>query len=178
MIGVLALQGGFAEHLAVLKSLGLKARAVRSADEILTCEALILPGGESTVMMHFIEKDGLKDAIIKQAALYPVYGTCAGLIVLSELGVLDVDVERNAYGSQVQSFIAPVEVNGVGELPAHFIRAPKITRIGAGVEVLAEYDGVPVLVRQANVWGGSFHPELVPTTLVHQMIFQNPKLKS
>lgn len=195
MIGVLALQGGFAEHLAVLKTLGLEACEVRTREELLDprLRGLIIPGGESTVMAKFIDEYDLRSLICRRAMLrnaraqnpnFTIYGTCAGLILLAKdvpnlqerpLGLLDVSVERNAYGRQVASFITDLEVQGLGTVHGgHFIRAPKITRVGEGVEVLASYEGSPVLIRQGNIWGSTFHPELAGELAIHKLIF-NPQ---
>ena len=193
MIGVLALQGGFAEHLAVLRELGLDACEVRTREELLDPQlrGLIIPGGESTVMAKFIDEYNLRDAICVRAQdkNFRIYGTCAGLILLAKdvpnlkaqpLGLLDVSVERNAYGRQLDSFIGEIEMKSPGGgddtsalLRCPFIRAPKITRVGKGVEVLASYDGSPVLVRQGNVWGSTFHPELAGELAIHKLIFRS-----
>lgn len=184
MIGVLALQGGFREHMEVLMKLGIATCEVRTREELMNeqLRGLILPGGESTVMAKFIYELGLREAICARAhdletsAPFVIYGTCAGLILLSKnvtenseiscdvrpLGLLDVDVERNAYGRQSESFVTDFGA---------FIRAPKITRVGENVEVVREYEGAPVLVRCGNIWGGTFHPELVGNVEVHRGIF-------
>lgn len=183
MIGVLALQGGFAEHLSVLKQLGVECREVRLPEELEGLTGLILPGGESTVMLRFINQFGLRKPLqdLARRADFPIYGTCAGLIALAQevdslptspLSLLDISVRRNAYGRQAASFITQVEVKGLGAVPAHFIRAPQIVRVGAKVDVLAEHQDQVVLVRQGNIWGSTFHPELAPTTLLHKMIFK------
>jgi 5'-phosphate synthase pdxT subunit len=179
MIGVLALQGGFAEHEAVLRALGLEFRELRSMDDVEGLTGLILPGGESTVMLKFLREFGLMDWLHERAAAalrgeFKILGTCAGLIVLAKEGLLDVTVERNAYGRQLSSFVAELSVGGVPGLRvlrAHFIRAPKITRVGEGVQVLAEHAGVPVLLRQAGIWAASCHPELAGDAGLHRAIF-------
>jgi len=169
MIGILSIQGGVEEHEAVLQSLGLPFKRVRSLQDVDGLTGLILPGGESTVMRLFLKEYGLDEWLVRQT--FPIYGTCAGLIVLSALGLLNVKVERNAYGRQSASFVADLDVKGLGALKGHFIRAPKITEVGEGVEVLAEYQGVPVLVRQGNIWASSFHPELAGEGQLHAHIF-------
>lgn len=175
MIGVLALQGGVAPHLEVLRALGLDAGPVRTAEELARAEGLVLPGGESGAQLRLIARHGLEGALRDLVAGgKPVLATCAGLILLARkvlrpeqwsLGALDVDVERNAYGRQVESF----EVQE-GEMRMVFIRAPRIVRAGA-VEVLARLNGEPVLVRQGKVVGATFHPELAGETAVHRMAF-------
>lgn len=172
-IGVLALQGGVEEHVKALQALGFAVKRVCKVEDFEGLEGLVIPGGESTVMLKFIQAYALAEPIadLVQAGK-PVYGTCAGLIVLARLGLLRVEVERNAYGRQLASFVAPLLVRGLDEgFPAHFIRAPKVSRVGEGVQVLAGHDGVPVLVRQGNVWASSFHPELSEDLRLHEMIF-------
>lgn len=173
MIGILAIHGGIEEHEVVLDELGLCHRRIKNREDFEGLSGLILPGGESTVMKLFLKSFGMEevfDDFVRSGK--PVFGTCAGLILLSHLGHLNVEVERNAYGRQVASFVADLKVKGLEEpLKAHFIRAPKIVRLGEGVEILAEQDGIPVLVRQKNVWGASFHPELAAESALHAMIF-------
>lgn len=172
MIGVLALQGGFAEHLEILKMLGIPAKEVRTKGDFQDITGLIIPGGESTVMAKFIDAYNLRDVICAcaQNSDFLIYGTCAGLILLAKdvpslkaqtLGLLDISVERNAYGRQLASFITP---------QGAFIRAPKITRVGEGVEIIETHEGSPVLVRQNNIWASTFHPELVGNIEIHRMI--------
>ncbi|WP_231446938.1 pyridoxal 5'-phosphate synthase glutaminase subunit PdxT [Brevibacterium zhoupengii] len=181
-VGVLSLQGAFREHLGVLDSLGVSSCKVTRPEHLESIDLLIVPGGESSAMVRIAAGTGifpiLSDKI--QAGL-PVFGTCAGLILLADrltddsldgfdrLGGLDVTVARNAYGRQRESFSAPVHVNGFADdFEATFIRAPQIIEHGDSVEVLAEHDGSPVLVRQGNIWGGSFHPELGADTRIHK----------
>jgi 5'-phosphate synthase pdxT subunit len=182
-IAVLALQGGFAAHGRKLAELGLESFEARKPEELDDAAGLVLPGGESTTLWKFFESAPWEDAIRAFAASgRPVLGTCAGAIVLARevtnppqkgLGVLDVAVERNAYGRQVDSFVGEVDSPALGgPLPAVFIRAPKIRRVGDGVEVLATRDGEPVLVRQANVVAATFHPELTSDTKVHGLAFE------
>ena len=181
-IAVLALQGGFAAHGRKLAELGLESFEARKPEELDDAAGLVLPGGESTTLWKFFESAPWEEAIRRFAASgRPVLGTCAGAIVLARevtnppqkgLGVLDVAVERNAYGRQVDSFVGEVEAPSLGgKLPAVFIRAPKIRRVGDGVEVLATREGEPVLVRQGNVVAATFHPELTPDTKVHDVAF-------
>ncbi len=173
MIGILALQGGFKEHEQILNQLDISSRQVRSMADTEGLTGFIIPGGESTVMDLFIQEFGLKDWLIRQAQNphFKILGTCAGLILLARYGLLDVTVERNAYGRQVASFLATVDCEGVGLVRGHFIRAPKIVGIGAQARVLAEYEGVPVAVRQGSVWGLSFHPELAGDPSLHAVLF-------
>lgn len=177
-VGVLALQGDFREHLAVLRRLEVPAQEVRTVEDLEAVDALILPGGESTTIARLMAKSGLDRVIKKRGeAGMPLYGTCAGLILLAKelvedrpqpLGLLDVTVDRNAYGRQVDSFEADIHIKSMGPFHAVFIRAPKITRCGPSVEILAEHDGAPVLVRQGNLLGSSFHPELTDDTRIHE----------
>jgi 5'-phosphate synthase pdxT subunit len=179
-VGVLALQGGFDPHLRMLRALGVDAAPVRTLDEIRARQGLIIPGGESTTIGKLLDLRGLFTPLRELlAGGFPVLGTCAGLILLSKtavgrdqplLGVLDVDVARNAYGRQTESFetIFPFGLGMAAiNIPAIFIRAPQIVRLGPQVEVLAAYEGKPVCVRQANVVAASFHPELTGVTAVH-----------
>lgn len=162
MIGVLAIQGDFLEHEQVLDQLGLEHKRVKSLADTEGLTGFIIPGGESTLMDLFMKKYGLEEWLKTSAASLKIYGTCAGLILLARYGLLNVEVERNAYGRQSASFKAPM---------GHFIRAPKIVEMGEGVEILQRYEGVPVFVRQGQVWGSSFHPELAGETTLHARIF-------
>ncbi|MFA6024084.1 MAG: pyridoxal 5'-phosphate synthase glutaminase subunit PdxT [Candidatus Gracilibacteria bacterium] len=171
MIGILALQGGVAEHEQVLDQLGLAWKEVRSLEDTEGLTGFIIPGGESTVMDLFMTNYGLKDWLLGRPADFPIYGTCAGLILLARYGLLPATVSRNAYGRQSASFVAELKVEGGGTLKGHFIRAPKITEQGEGLEVLVTHEGSPVLVRYGQVWGSSFHPELAGETRLHRMIF-------
>jgi 5'-phosphate synthase pdxT subunit len=164
-IGVLALQGGFSEHVQLLKSLGCAVREVRTVEDTKGLDALVLPGGESTTLLKLMGTTGL-DKWAKKTKL-PMMATCAGLIVLAKLGRLDVEIERNAYGSQLDSFEAPLKLK-TGSFLGVFIRAPKIGRTGKMVEVLAKYDS-PVLVRQGNILGLTFHPELTKDSRIHEL---------
>ena len=168
-VGVLAVQGNFREHAAMLRRLGADVVEVRLPEQLDGLDGLVIPGGESTAIMRLIRLYGLEEAIREFAA--PVFGTCAGMILLdnSHLGLVDLDVERNAYGRQPASFEADLRLEGeVEPLRGVFIRAPRITRHGAGVEVLAEHDGVPVLLRQGRFLVASFHPELTADPRVHE----------
>ncbi len=171
-IGVLALQGSVVEHIKMIKSVNKKivTTEVRTIDDLATVDGLIIPGGESTTLRKLIEEFNLYTAIKARIdAGMPVWGTCAGLILLANridgerpcFSALDVDVKRNAYGRQIDSFVAEGDFAGM-YISMVFIRAPKITRVGDGVEVLAEHDGSPVAVRQNNVLATAFHPEMTP----------------
>ena len=178
-VGVLALQGAFREHVAAVASLGATAREVRQLKDIEGIDALIIPGGESTTIGKLLNEWNMLEPL-RQRILdgMPVYGSCAGLILLCRdiensdqprLGVLDATVRRNAFGRQVDSFETNLSIPEIGAdpLPAVFIRAPVITGVGASVKVLAEVDGQAVAVRQNNILATSFHPELTPDTRMH-----------
>jgi len=169
-IGVLALQGAFREHSQMLQRVGAEVVEVRLPEELEGLDGLVIPGGESTTIMRLARIYGLDEAI--QAYQGAIFGTCAGMIVLDRdhLGLADLEVDRNAYGRQVRSFEAEVELAGE-ERPLHgvFIRAPRIRDLGDDVEVLGELDGEPVLVRQGRLLLASFHPELTDDQRVHQL---------
>ena len=182
-IGVLALQGAFREHLDTLAAIGVEGVRVREPADLDGVSGLILPGGESTTMRQLIERWGLREPILDLAAAgAPIFGTCAGMIVLSRdieggeppiLPLLDVTVERNAFGRQLDSFEAELAVPVLGDTPVHavFIRAPIIERTGPGVDVLARLDdGRVVAVRERNVIATSFHPELAGETRFHRLV--------
>jgi pyridoxal 5'-phosphate synthase pdxT subunit len=173
-VGVLALQGGFAAHASILRSLGAEVREVRTPEDLDGLDGLVLPGGESTTMTLGIEREGLGDPLRELVrAGTPVLGTCAGLIMLdrSHLGVLDVRAERNAFGRQVHSFETDLEILG-DPVRAVFIRAPWIAEAGDEVEVLAEVDGHPVAVRQGTMLAVSFHPELAGDDTLHRRLLE------
>jgi 5'-phosphate synthase pdxT subunit len=169
-IGVLALQGNFREHAAVLRQLGADPVEIRKADELEGLDGLIIPGGESTAIGRLLALYGLEEAIRRFEG--PVFGTCAGMILLdrNHLGLVDLAVERNAYGRQVASFEADLELtHGEPVLRGIFIRAPRVTEVGPEVEVLATLDGDPVLLRQGKFLVASFHPELTEDARVHEL---------
>jgi pyridoxal 5'-phosphate synthase pdxT subunit len=172
-IGVLAVQGNFREHAAMLRRLGADVREVRKPEELEGLDGLIIPGGESTAIMRLVRLYGLEDAIRRFAE--PVFGTCAGLILLDRehLDLVDVAVERNAYGRQVASFETDLSLAG-DERPLRgvFIRAPRIRETGPEVEVVAELDGEPVLVRHGRFLVATFHPELTDDTRVHERFLE------
>jgi len=184
-IGVLALQGAFAAHGRVLRAAGAEPREVRGPEDLDHVDALVMPGGESTTMSMLLTTSSLREPVRDRINDgMPVFGTCAGLILLAEgvhdgradqvgFGVLDVDVRRNGFGRQVDSFEADLEVAGF-DAPFHgvFIRAPVVERAGKDVEVVASYDGHPVLVRQGKLLAASFHPELSNDDRIHRLFLE------
>jgi 5'-phosphate synthase pdxT subunit len=172
-VGVLAVQGNFREHAAMLRRLGADAVDVRKPEQLAGLDGLVVPGGESTTFMRLMQLYGLDEAIREFDR--PILGTCAGMIVLDRdhLGRVDVEVDRNAYGRQVASFEADLELAGEEKpLRGVFIRAPRVRSTGPAVEVLAEHEGEPVLVRDGNILVASFHPELTEDTRVHELFLE------
>lgn len=174
LIGVLAIQGGFEAHGKMLRGLGAEVREVRAPADLVGLDGLVIPGGESTTILKGIESVGLDGAIrAHHEAGRPILGTCAGLIVCDDahLGLIDATATRNAFGRQLQSFETDLEIEGIGDEPlrAVFIRAPWVERCGAGVEVLASYDGRPVAVREGSVLACAFHPELTDDPRLHAL---------
>ncbi len=179
-IGVLALQGAFQKHIEMLERCGVRAITVRTADELSQVGGLIIPGGESTTVGKLMVRYGLDKKIAEAAHQgMPVYGTCTGLILLAKeivgsdqprLGLMDVTVLRNAFGRQVDSFEADLRIDDIGPDPvrAVFIRAPYVTEVRNDARILARCDGRIVLVRQDNLLGGAFHPELTDDTRLHE----------
>jgi 5'-phosphate synthase pdxT subunit len=169
-IGVLALQGAFREHARALRKLGADVVEVRLPEELDDLDGLVIPGGESTSIMRLAELYGLDEAL--RAYRGAVFGTCAGMILLDRdhLGLAEVEVDRNAFGRQVKSFEADVDLAG-DEIPLRgvFIRAPRVRNVGPGVEVLGDLDGEPVLVRDGRLLLASFHPELTDDLRVHEL---------
>lgn len=177
LIGVLALQGDFEAHARLLRPLGAEVREVRVPGDLEGLDGLVLPGGESTTMTLGIAREGLAEPLRELVrAGTPVLGTCAGMIMLdrAHLGVMDVRTERNAFGRQVRSFEADVELEGFGPEPlrAVFIRAPWITEAGAAVEILAAVDGHPVAARQGEMLAVAFHPELSGDARLHRWLLE------
>jgi pyridoxal 5'-phosphate synthase pdxT subunit len=182
-IGILAVQGDFEAHAAMLRSLGAETAEVRTITDLESCDGLVLPGGESTTQLQFLQEEGLYDAIRKFAAEgHAIFGTCAGAILLASevknppqaaLGLMDMTVLRNAYGRQVASdvFFGPSKLKSE-PLEMVFIRGPIIDRVGENLTVLAEYAGKPVLVQKGNLLAATFHPELTADTTVHKYFFQ------
>ena len=182
-IGVLAVQGAFAEHIATLATIGVEGVEVRLPSDLEDVSGLILPGGESTAQRRLIDRWGLREPILELArAGVPLFGTCAGMILLAGgitdgdptvLPLLDIDVRRNAFGRQLDSFETELAVPMLGDRPVHavFIRAPIVERVGPGVDVLAHLDdGRIVAVRERNVVATAFHPELAGETRFHRLI--------
>jgi 5'-phosphate synthase pdxT subunit len=185
-IGVLGLQGDVREHCGLIEAAGATAVVVRHSDEIAGVDAVILPGGESTTIGKLLDRYGLLEPLRERAGSgTPVYGTCAGAILLASeivgaedaphrLGLMDVAIERNAYGRQVDSFEADLAVAGMDEpFPAVFIRAPVIERVGNDVEVLAVCEDRPVLVRQGNMLASTFHPEIAGDRRIHELFVRS-----
>ena len=178
-IGVLGLQGAYAKHLAILQQLDVQAVDVRKPEDLEECHGLIIPGGESTTMTKLINEIDMHDALLKFSVDRPVFGTCAGMILMAAkvddgrvktLNLLDIEVERNAYGRQIDSFIDELDVTTNGQafsMRGVFIRAPRIKKMGDGVEVLASVNGEPVLVQEGDHISAAFHPELTGETRIH-----------
>ncbi len=188
VVGVLALQGAFAAHERALAEVGATTRQVRTPEQLTEVDALVMPGGESTTMSRLLDTSGLFDEIAARIASgMPVFGTCAGMILLAtdvadgrpdqrSFAAIDVSVQRNGYGRQIDSFESDIDVAGL-DAPFHavFIRAPLVRSVGAGVEVLAAHEGVPVLARQGTVTVASFHPELTADARLHALFLQRIK---
>jgi pyridoxal 5'-phosphate synthase pdxT subunit len=186
--GVLALQGDVREHLHALESAGATAVPVKTTEQLAGVDALVLPGGESTTIGKLLHRFELLEPLTERAGSgMPLYGTCAGLILMADeiegpqeaphrLRVLDVTVRRNAYGRQVDSFESDLDVSGLEDsFTAVFIRAPLIERVGDGVEVLATCDGAPVLVREGHLMASSFHPEMTGDTRLHELFVRSAR---
>jgi 5'-phosphate synthase pdxT subunit len=185
-VGVLALQGAFARHIRAVERLGAAGREVRVPEQLDDVDALILPGGESTTMSKLLESQGLFDVVAERvAAGMPVFGTCAGMILLAgevldgrpdqrSFGAIDLVARRNAYGRQVDSFETDLDVEGLdGPFHAVFIRAPGVESVGAGVQVLARVDDAPVLCASGSVMVASFHPELTDDLRLHELFLKS-----
>lgn len=182
LIGVLAIQGDYAAHAQALSETGAEPSEIRKPEQLAALDGLILPGGESTTILKFLEKHGFFEALEEYSRKRPIFGTCAGAILLARevrnpaqrsLGILDAVVERNAYGRQIDSTIltAGTELPG-GPLEMVFIRAPRIVSTGPGVQILASREGAPTLVRQGSVMAATFHPELSADRRVHQLFVE------
>jgi len=183
MIGVLALQGDYSKHLEILEKLKIFSCEIRYPHQLNEINGLIIPGGESTTMTDLIERNNLHDKIITFSNKNPILGTCAGLIMMSRsvndtrvksLNILDIEVDRNAYGRQVNSFADKLSINIEGiskNITATFIRAPKINKMGKEIEIISSYNNEPVAVKQGIHMGLAFHPELDGITLLHEFIF-------
>ncbi len=179
-IGVLALQGDFAEHIRAFAELDCQAVPVKRAAEVRECDALVIPGGESTTIGKLCQRFGLDETIVELSERgTPIWGTCAGMILLAKeiegsdqwrLGLMDITVQRNAFGRQVDSFEADLTIEGVtgGPVRAVFIRAPFVTEVGSDAQVLARFEDKIVMVRQGNLLASAFHPELTDDIRVHE----------
>ncbi|MFH1284776.1 MAG: pyridoxal 5'-phosphate synthase glutaminase subunit PdxT [Candidatus Peregrinibacteria bacterium] len=187
-IGILGIQGSVAEHFDAVREAGAECILIKKPEDLTGVAGLIIPGGESTTIGKLIERFGLRTEILKMAeAGRPIWGTCAGAILLAKniegdggtgggvktLGLMDITVERNAYGSQADSFETEIlfdfgEAGGRKKIPAVFIRAPKISKVGSGVRVLAEYEGETVAVIENNLFATTFHPELTDNGEIHR----------
>lgn len=178
-VGILALQGDFAKHQRMINSLSQKSMLVRTTEQLKQCDGLIIPGGESTTLIHLLKKHAMWESVQHFGQVKPLYGTCAGCILVANsivemdqdsLHLIDVSVQRNAYGRQVDSFIDDISVQLNGELNSMegvFIRAPKIISIGPGVKPLAWHKNTIILAEQANILAGTFHPELTDDVRIH-----------
>ena len=186
LIGVLAMQGAYRDHVRALESVGARTRLVRARDDLDGLDGLVIPGGESTTMQILLERMGLLDTLagVVRGGL-PTLGTCAGMILLSSeitdgragqrsFGALDIAVRRNGYGRQVDSFETDLDIAAAGDapFPGVFIRAPLVERVGPAAEILAEHEGHPVAVRQGDVIGLAFHPELSGDTRLHRQFVE------
>jgi len=182
LIGVLAIQGNFASHASALSEAGAEPVEIRKLEQLAGLDGLVLPGGESTTMLRFLDKHHFFEALREFCSRKPIFGTCAGAILLARevlhppqrsLGVLDAVVERNAYGRQIDSAIVTAETTlAGGPLEMVFIRAPRIVETGPGVEVLAKREGFPTLVRQGRILAATFHPELSHDRRVHRLFVE------
>ena len=181
-IGVLAIQGDFLEHRKMLDSISIESREVRTPKELDDLDGLIIPGGESTTIVQLIDIYDMRNTLVEKVHQgLPIWGTCAGMIVLAKslkdtrpepLGLMDIEVSRNAFGRQIDSFETDLNISGIDGPPMHaiFIRAPLITKVGKEVEILAEVsEGKPVAVRQGKSFATSFHPELTEDSRMHSM---------
>ena len=185
-VGLLTLQGDYDKHRQVFRSLGRETMDVRRPGELTAVSCLVIPGGESTTLTRLMDRAHLRQPLLDFAARHPVMGTCAGLIMLASrltgekrsdfgvapLGLLDCTVIRNGYGRQIDSFTAPISLDRLDgsrePFPAVFIRAPRITAVGSGIEVMASYRNEPVVIRQGRLLGIAFHPELTDDLRVHR----------
>ena len=180
-VGILALQGDFEAHSRAIEKSGARAIEVRTREDLAQCDGLILPGGESSTMLKLLDYENLLDPLRAFGEHKPIYGTCAGAILLAKqvshpaqpsLALMDIDVERNGYGRQIDSRIAQLDLNGDGAFEAVFIRAPIIRRAGPAVRVLAKYNGDPVWAEQGRHMVTTFHPELTADNRVHRRFLE------
>ncbi len=187
-VGVLSLLGDFAAHAEALRRAGAEPALVRDREELRSLDGLVIPGGESTTMLKLLRYDGLLDDLTEFGRRKPVFGTCAGAILMAQrvsnpeqesLALMDMDVERNSYGRQIDSRVAVLKTEpdfesrtAAGELEAVFIRAPRIRRLGPGAKILARFEGDPVLVEQGRHLAATFHPELTRDLRVHELFLE------
>lgn len=187
-VGVLSLQGDFAAHAEALKNAGAEPVLVREREQFAAIDGLIIPGGESTTMLKLLRYDGLMETLLEFGRRKPVFGTCAGAILLAahvlnpeqeSLGLMDIDIERNAYGRQIDSHVSVLDAapeferrTAPGPVEAVFIRAPKIRRVGPQAKVLARHAGDPVLVEQGRLLAATFHPELTADPRIHKLFLE------
>ncbi len=181
-IGVLALQGDFDKHKSALHYSGVKTLEIRTSEQLKKCDGLIIPGGESTTLTKLISLYDFYNSLVDFGLKYPIMGTCAGLIMLSSsvddkrvkpLKLINATTSRNAYGKQIDSFIAPVEFEGIEDkVNAYFIRAPKIKKISPEIKVLAMHKNIPVAIANKNILAMSFHPELGNDNRIHKMFIE------
>ncbi|MBI4440455.1 pyridoxal 5'-phosphate synthase glutaminase subunit PdxT [Candidatus Woesearchaeota archaeon] len=183
-IGVLALQGAFREHSIMLQSLGVQPVLVKTKEDFSGLDGLIIPGGESTTISNIMYSRGIDASILNlHKRGIPIYGTCAGAVILSKdsgskvkpLGILDISVKRNGYGTQKDSFEAPLQIRGIGDFNGIFIRAPIVTSYENGAEILSEHGNSPVMIRSGNILITTFHPELTEDSGVHSMFLDMVK---
>ncbi len=171
-IGILALQGAFVRHQQAIDKLGVCTVQVRRPSELELCDGLILPGGESTTMTHLLQTEGMWPSLTQFAKEKPMFGTCAGVILMTKLGLFDITIERNGYGRQIHSFSASLPISlpsGQKEIEALFIRAPKITEVDSDkVEVLGKYQDEAVFIQQGHHLATTFHPELTDDPIIHR----------
>ncbi|MBN2427922.1 MAG: pyridoxal 5'-phosphate synthase glutaminase subunit PdxT [Deltaproteobacteria bacterium] len=183
-IGVLALQGDFAKHMAMLETLGVETLAIKKPQQLEECDALIIPGGESTTLTKLMVKYGFYEPLREFSRRHPVMGTCAGAILVAKdvddprvqpLGLMNIAAKRNAYGRQVDSFVTDINtpmLAGAPTFPAVFIRAPKISAVRNGVEILMSSAGEPVMVQEGNILAVTFHPELTKDNRIHRYFLE------
>ena len=178
-VGILALQGGYEKHKVMLDSISINSIYIRYKDDLTNCSGLIIPGGESTTLSKVIEKNKLHQCLLRFARTKPIFGTCAGLIMLSKINnkhiksfnLIDIDIERNAWGSQINSFIEKIKLDGIKNTSfnAVFIRAPKIKKINnKKIKILSSINDEPILIRYKNYLGATFHPELTNDSIIHK----------
>jgi pyridoxal 5'-phosphate synthase pdxT subunit len=184
IIGILGIQGGFSKHQDTVNSLGYKSLIVKTAADLQKVDKLIIPGGESTTMRLLLKKHGLWPMLEEFTKTNPVFGTCAGAILLAKtinnheesLAAIDINIKRNSYGRQIASFVTNLDVtlnHKIIRVPSMFIRAPQVTQVGSNVHVLAKYDNLPVLLQEQHIMVATFHPELTNDTTICDYFIHN-----